>query len=107
MGKVKQAFGETVGNEKLTNQGVADCEFRNSDLPNSGNSGTPNKDHAKGVAKETWGNAKEAASEVHQSHEDAATDKAHERRNKISPSVQNTREKVKEKIDEFKDRHSA
>ena len=39
LGKVKQSVGETVGNEKLANQGVVD--------------------QAKGAAKETWGNAKD------------------------------------------------
>jgi uncharacterized protein YjbJ (UPF0337 family) len=87
VGKVKQAVGETVGNEKLANQGVVD--------------------QAKGAAKETWGNAKDAAKQVHQSHKDAATEKAHENRNKISQSVQDAKEKATEKINEFKERHSA
>ena len=87
LGKVKQSVGETLGNEKLANQGVVD--------------------QGKGAAKETWGNAKDAAKEVQQSHKNVATDKAHERRNKISQSVQNAKEKANEKIDEFKERHSA
>jgi hypothetical protein len=33
--------------------------------------------------------------------------KAHERRNQISQSVQNAKEKANEKIDEFKERHLA
>jgi hypothetical protein len=33
--------------------------------------------------------------------------KAHERQNQISQSVQNAKEKANEKIDEFKERHSA
>jgi len=53
------------------------------------------------------GNAKDAAKEVDQSLKDAATDKAHERRNKISQSVQNAKAKANEKIDEFKERHSS
>ncbi len=40
-GRVKQGVGETLGNQKLANQGVAD--------------------QVKGAAKETWGNAKDAA----------------------------------------------
>jgi uncharacterized protein YjbJ (UPF0337 family) len=79
--------GETVGNEKLANQGVVD--------------------QAKGAAKETWGNAKDAAKGVQQSHKDAATAKAHSTRDKISQSMQNAKAKVNEKIDEFKQRHSA
>ena len=42
-----------------------------------------------------------------QSHKDAATDKAHEKRDKIGQSVQNAKQKVNEKIDKFKERHSA
>jgi ElaB/YqjD/DUF883 family membrane-anchored ribosome-binding protein len=41
------------------------------------------------------------------SHKDAATDKAHETRYKISQSVQNAKQKVNEKIDRFKERHSS
>jgi hypothetical protein len=44
---------------------------------------------------------------VQQSHQNVATDEARERRNKISQSVQNAKEKANEKIDEFKERHSA
>jgi uncharacterized protein YjbJ (UPF0337 family) len=71
VGKVKQSVGETLGNERLANQGVVD--------------------QAKGAAKETWGNAKDAANEVKQSRQNAATDKAHERRNRISQSVKTPR----------------
>jgi uncharacterized protein YjbJ (UPF0337 family) len=87
VGRVKQGVGETLGNEKLVNQGVVD--------------------QVKGAAKETWGNAKDAAKEVQQSHQTVATDKAYERRNKISQSVQNAKEKANEKIDELKVTHSA
>jgi uncharacterized protein YjbJ (UPF0337 family) len=87
VGRVKQGVGETLGNEKLANQGVVD--------------------QVKGAAKETWGNAKDAAKEVKQSHQKVATDKAYERRNKISQSVQNAKEKANEKIDELKVKHSA
>jgi uncharacterized protein YjbJ (UPF0337 family) len=87
VGKVKQSVGETLGNERLANQGVVD--------------------QAKGAAKETWGNAKDAANEVKQSRQNAATDKAHERRNRISQSVKNAKDKAREKIDQLKERHSA
>jgi uncharacterized protein YjbJ (UPF0337 family) len=87
VGKVKQGVGETLGNEKLANQGVVD--------------------QVKGAAKETWGNAKDASKESQQSHQKVATDRAHKRRNKISQSVQNAKEKATEKIDELKERHSA
>jgi hypothetical protein len=44
---------------------------------------------------------------VRQSHQNAANDKAHERRNKLSQSVKNAKDKASEKIEEFKERHSA
>jgi hypothetical protein len=44
---------------------------------------------------------------LQRSHKDAATDKAHEERDKIGQSVQNAKQKVNEKIDKFKERHSA
>jgi uncharacterized protein YjbJ (UPF0337 family) len=87
LGKVEQSVGETVGIERLADQGVVD--------------------QAKGAAKETWGNAKDAAKEVQQSRKNAPKDRAQERRNKISQSVQNAKGGGIEKIDEFKDRHSA
>ena len=43
-GRVKQGVGETLGNQKLANQGVAD--------------------QVKGAAKETWGNVKDAAKDA-------------------------------------------
>jgi hypothetical protein len=49
-------------------------------------------DQASGAGKETWGNTKNAAAEVQQS-KTAATNKANERRNKISQSVPNAKKK--------------
>jgi uncharacterized protein YjbJ (UPF0337 family) len=72
---------------KLANQGVAD--------------------QAKGAAKETWGNAKDAVKEVQQSRKDTATGKAHETRGKISQSVQDAKEKINEKIEELKEGYSS
>jgi uncharacterized protein YjbJ (UPF0337 family) len=87
VGKVKQRVGETLGDEKLANQGVMD--------------------QAKGAAKETWGTPKGAAKEVQRSRQIVATAKAHERRNKMSQSVEDAKAKANEKITEFKERHSA
>jgi uncharacterized protein YjbJ (UPF0337 family) len=86
IGKVKQCVGRTVGNEKLASRGVAD--------------------QAKGVAKETWGNAKNGVKEVRRPHRDALSDKAHQMRGTISQPMQDNKEKVNEKIAEFKQRHS-
>ncbi len=46
VGRVEQSVGEGAGSEKLANQGV--------------------DDQAKGAVKETWGNAKNAAKEIHE-----------------------------------------
>ena len=55
VGKVKQGVGEAVGNQDLANRGVVD--------------------QATGAAKETWGNAKDAANKVHDANRDAASEK--------------------------------
>ena len=47
VGKAMQSVGEALGNDRLANQGVLD--------------------QAKGAAKETWGNTKDAAQTVQQS----------------------------------------
>ena len=47
VGKVKQTVGEAVGNQNLANKGVAE--------------------QVKGAAKETWGDAKDAAKQIHES----------------------------------------
>jgi uncharacterized protein YjbJ (UPF0337 family) len=86
VGKVKQGIGETIGNQKVPNQGIVD--------------------QLKGAAKETWGNAKDAADQARDSHKEAAEEKADNVRHKISPSVDDAKEKVKAKIDDFKERHS-
>jgi uncharacterized protein YjbJ (UPF0337 family) len=87
VGKVKQRVGAAVGNQDLANQGVAD--------------------QVKGAAKETWGDAKDAAKQIHESHKEAAKDKANEERKKVSESVEQAKDKAKDKIEDFRDRHSA
>jgi uncharacterized protein YjbJ (UPF0337 family) len=87
VGTVKQKVRETLGNERLTNQGVVD--------------------RARSAARETWGNANNVAPEGQQSHKTASLHKTDERRNKTSQSVQKAKDKAKEKIGEFKERHSA
>ncbi len=59
-GKVKQSVGETLGNQKLANQGVAD--------------------QVKGAAKETWGNVKDAAAVTADRHHKEAERKADDAR---------------------------
>jgi uncharacterized protein YjbJ (UPF0337 family) len=87
VGKVEQSLGESVGSTKLANKGVVN--------------------QAKGAVQETWGDAKDAAKQIQESHEQAASEKAAQRRGTISKSVDDTKEKAKVKIEEFKERHSA
>jgi uncharacterized protein YjbJ (UPF0337 family) len=81
-GKVKQKVGEAVGNDQMANSGVAD--------------------QVKGAAKETWGNAKDAAHDhkevVRSEHESHAADA----RDKVVEKVQDVKRAVNEKIDEHR-----
>jgi uncharacterized protein YjbJ (UPF0337 family) len=56
VGKVEQSVGERVGNQKLATKGVVN--------------------QVKGAAKETWGDAKDAAKQIHESHKKAASERA-------------------------------
>jgi uncharacterized protein YjbJ (UPF0337 family) len=87
VGKVEQKVGESVGSNKLANKGVVN--------------------QAKGAVQETWGDAKDAAKQIHESHKEAASEKAAGKRRDITQSVDDTKEKAKIKIEEFKERHSA
>jgi uncharacterized protein YjbJ (UPF0337 family) len=77
-GKVKQGVGEAVGNDDLANRGLAD--------------------QVKGAAKETWGNVKDAANKSHEQQ-------AHDTRENISRKVEDTKNRVKDKIDAIKEEH--
>jgi uncharacterized protein YjbJ (UPF0337 family) len=87
VGSVKQAVGEAIGSENLADRGVLD--------------------KAKGAAQETWGNVKDAAKEIQKTRENDAAIKASSRRDDITQSIQNATEKANQKIEEFKERHSA
>jgi len=87
VGKVEQKVGQGVGSEKLANKGVVK--------------------QATGAVKETWGDAKNAAKQIHESHKEAASEKAAQKRETISQSVDDAKDKAKGKIEEFKERHSA
>jgi uncharacterized protein YjbJ (UPF0337 family) len=87
VGKVEQKVGQGVGSEKLANKGVVK--------------------QATGAVKETWGDAKNAAKQIHESHKEAASEKATQKRENISQSVDDAKDKAKGKIEEFKERHSA
>jgi uncharacterized protein YjbJ (UPF0337 family) len=81
-GRVKQAVGETVGNQKLANQGVAD--------------------QLKGAAKETWGNAKDAASVAADRHQKEAEHTADATRAGIRDKVNDVNDSVNDRIDAHK-----
>ncbi len=95
-GKIKQRVGEAVGNQKLANSGAAE--------------------QIKGVAKETWGNAKDTAAVVRDDNqakvgvkrEDLkyrAEDTAHNLREKVTTAAQNIKHSVNEKLDDIKREH--
>jgi len=87
VGKVEQSVGERIGSKKLANKGVAN--------------------QAKGAAKETWGDVRDAAKQIHESHKKAAFEKATQSRAKISQAVDDAKDKAEGRIDEFKRRHPA
>jgi uncharacterized protein YjbJ (UPF0337 family) len=84
VGKAKEKLGEAVGNQKLANQGVAD--------------------QVKGAAKETWGNAKDAARTTHDRHAADTEDAANANREHVTDKVAEMKKKANDKIDDFKDR---
>jgi uncharacterized protein YjbJ (UPF0337 family) len=95
-GKVKQSVGEAVGNERLANSGVAD--------------------QVKGAAKETWGNAKDAAQVVHDDRtararaedEDLKSrteNSAHNARESVAGTAERVRDSINEKLNNVKRDH--
>jgi uncharacterized protein YjbJ (UPF0337 family) len=84
IGKAKEKLGDAVGNEKLANQGVAD--------------------QVKGAAKETWGNAKDAARTTHDRHVAETEGSASVNRERFTDKVAEMKKKANDKIDDFKDR---
>jgi uncharacterized protein YjbJ (UPF0337 family) len=81
-GKVKQGVGEALGNQKLANQGVAD--------------------QVKGVAKETWGNVKDAAAVTSDRHHKEAEQKTNDARAGVREKVDEVKENVNARIDAHK-----
>jgi uncharacterized protein YjbJ (UPF0337 family) len=87
VGKVKQTVGDAVGNSRLANEGVAD--------------------QVKGLAKDTWGNVKDAArtAQDRKAHETAQVERSNRR--SVADGVAQMRDQVNAKIDDFKDRERA
>src|ERR1700740_851644 len=73
-GKIKQGVGEAVGNQKLANAGAAE--------------------QIKGAAKETWGNAKDAASAVRDDKQVKATSQKESLKERAEETAHNIRERV-------------
>ena len=97
-GKVKEAFGDATGNQKIANSGAAE--------------------QIKGVARETWGKTKDAASDISASkkadadvsieqHKEHAAETAHDVRSKIVSTAQNVKDSIVEKLDEMKHKHTS
>ena len=87
IGKAKEKVGEAIGNQKLANQGVAD--------------------QVKGAAKETWGNAKDAARTTHDRHAAETETAANADRESLTDKVAELKKKANAKIEDFKDRERA
>jgi uncharacterized protein YjbJ (UPF0337 family) len=81
-GRVKQGVGETLGNQKLANQGVAD--------------------QVKGAARETWGNAKDAAGVTADRKQKEAEVKANDARAGVRDKVGEMHDSINEKLDAHK-----
>jgi uncharacterized protein YjbJ (UPF0337 family) len=81
-GRVKEEVGETLGNQKLANQGVAD--------------------QVKGAAKETWGNVKDAAGATADRHRREAELKADDARAGVREKVDEVQQNVNDRIDAHK-----
>jgi uncharacterized protein YjbJ (UPF0337 family) len=89
-GKVKQAFGEAVGNQKVANSGASE--------------------QIKGAARETWGKTKDTAHDIADSHRADAQAKgevkANNLRDKVTTTAQNIKNDISTKLDEVKERHT-
>jgi uncharacterized protein YjbJ (UPF0337 family) len=97
-GEIKQKAGEAFNNDSLANSGAVD--------------------QVKGAAREAWGKTKDTVHDVASSKQNEASmhaddtkahveAKAHELREKVTNTAQNVKEKISEKLDDFKDRHSS
>jgi uncharacterized protein YjbJ (UPF0337 family) len=81
-GRAKQSVGEALGNQKLANQGVAE--------------------QVKGAAKETWGNAKDAAAVTTDRHQKEAEHQADNARADVREKVEAVNDNLNERIDAHK-----
>ena len=73
-GKVKQAAGEAVHNDRLANAGAAQ--------------------QVKGHAEQAWGSVKEAVQDTRERHQPQDEQKAHDVREKVISTAQNVKDRV-------------
>lgn len=81
-GKVKEKVGETVGNQHLANEGLAD--------------------QIKGAAKETWGNAKDVAHHNAEENRREAEQNASDARERVAHKAQDMKARVNERIEQHR-----
>jgi len=91
-GKIKQGVGETVGSQKLANQGAAQ--------------------QVKGHIKEAWGNVKDTASDLGKNaranaRQDNARGTTHDIRESVTSTAQNVKEKINRGLVDLKKKKSA
>ncbi len=88
-GKVKQAVGNTFGDQKMANSGATD--------------------EVKGHAEQTWGNVKDTASNIGSSHT-AGTTEVHadnagrDARNSVTSGAENLKDSVKRGLDHLENK---
>jgi uncharacterized protein YjbJ (UPF0337 family) len=81
-GKIKQAVGEGIGDQKLANKGAVD--------------------QVKGAAEETWGKAKDAAAATAERHHEEAENQENAARRKAVDKVKEVKDNINEKLDTHK-----
>jgi uncharacterized protein YjbJ (UPF0337 family) len=84
-GKMKQSAGEAVKDQSMANRGTAQ--------------------QVKGNAEQAWGSVQQAASDANKSNQASAERKAHDTREKITSTAQNTKERVEDRAGQFRANH--
>ena len=88
VGKIKQGVGEATGNQNLANSGAAD--------------------QVKGNVKEAWGDVKDTANDARdKARANAqAEQNAHNTRESVTSTSEDTKNSIKGKLDEFRRDHN-
>jgi len=94
VGKMKEVIGNTVNNQKLANEGAAQ--------------------QVRGEAKETWGNVKDSASELHKTakakmDESEARSAGHQQnmRDKVTNTAHQVKQDIASKLDQLNKKQEA